>query len=265
MGLFTKVTCAICGKETRFSKIKLAGGDYICADCSHAMHFHHNDLQGVFERTKIPTGKLTLEEVKSYHEIRKQNLEQLQTFNWTDSLGLEFQIDKNSNQVIFADFFTCDNKKKLLEKNPPVFKMENLAFMHLTFSDVTTSQTVTLKETAQSQAYLILGFEDPVFDVFKVEIGKLKAKEGFFSDKVKGGKKIEKIFDTVLEMKNAAIAKAEADNVLIPANSMDSFWKMLSRAYYMGYVSSKDVKNYLSQYCGKDKNLIREIKKEYNL
>lgn len=265
MGLFSKEACAICGKETRFSKTKLADGNYICGNCLGDIHYHHNSLQGVYERTKYVLKKLTLEDVKSYLDIRKQNLEELKTFNWTESLGLEFQIDKNSNQVIFADYFTCTNKDKLLAKNPPVFKLGNLAFLHLTFSATESSQTVTGKATAESTAYLIMGFEDPVFDIFKIEIGKLKTKEGLFTAKVKGTSKIEDIFDTINEMRNVAIAEAEANNILIPANNMDSFWRALSRASFMGYVSSSEVKDYLKQYCGKDKTLIREIKAKYNI
>ena len=265
MGLFSKEACAICGKETRFSKTKLADGNYICSKCSYDEHYHHNDLQGIYARTKIPSRKLTLEEVKSYHEIRQQNLEELKTFNWTESMGLEFQIDENSKQVIFADYFTCTNKDKLLAKNPPVFKMENLAFMHVMFSEIKSSETVTLKATAESKAYLIMGFEDPVFDVFKIEIGKIKAKEGFLFDKVKGDKKIIKIMDKLNSMRDKAIEEAASKNILVPANNMDSFWTMLSRASFMGYVSSSEVKDYLKQYCGKDKTLIREIKAKYNI
>ena len=43
MGLFSKEACAICGKETRFSKTKLADGNYICSKCSYDEHYHHID------------------------------------------------------------------------------------------------------------------------------------------------------------------------------------------------------------------------------
>ena len=104
-----------------------------------------------------------------------------------------------------------------------------------------------------------------LFDVFKVEIGKIKAKEGLFFDKVKGTSKVEEIFDAISAMRNAAIAEADANGTVIPANNIDSFWTMLSRASFMGYVSSSEVKDYLKQYCGKDKTLIREIKAKYNI
>lgn len=265
MGLFSKEACAICGTETRFTKIKLAGGKYICSKCDYDMYFHHNYLQGIHENVKIPAKNLTLEQVKAYLEIRQKNLQELKTFNWTESLGLEFQIDENSNQVIFADYSTCTKQDKLLAKNPPVFKMENLAFMHLAFSETESSQTATLKATAESQASLILGFDDPVFDVFKVDIGKLKAKQGLLFDKVKGGDKIQKITDKLTDMRDRAIEAAEEAGISVPANNIDLFWKMLASSYYKGYITAKEVKDYLKQYCGNDRAMIKEIKNTYNL
>lgn len=265
MGLFSKETCVICGEETRFSKKKLAGGEYICGDCIGKMYFSHNDLQGIHASVKLPYKNLTLEQVKSCLDIRKRNLEELETFNFTESLGLEFQIDENSNQVIFTDYFTCSKREKLLEKNPPVFKMKNLAFIHIAFSETETSQTVTMKATAECKVYLILGFDDPVFDIFKIEIGKIKAKEGLFSDKIKGTDKIDRITNKIVEMRNRAIEEAEEEGISIPATDMDLFWKMLSGSYYKGYVTSKDVKEYLKQYCRNDRAMIKEIKNTYDL
>ncbi len=264
MGLFSKEACAICGKETRFSKIKLADGNYICGKCSSEIHYKHDDFQGIYDRTKLENKKMSLEEVNSYYEIRKQNLEELKNFKCSMPLGKNILIDEQSNQLVLFDYFSYTTNK-LLEKNPPIFKLKDLAFMHLAFSEIKESQTVTGKGTAESNAYLILGFEDPVFDVFKVEIGKIKAKEGLFFDKVKGTSKVEEIYDAISAMRNAAIAEAEANGTVIPANNIDSFWTMLSRASFMGYVSSSEVKDYLKQYCGKDKTLIREIKAKYNI
>ena len=71
--------------------------------------------------------------------------------------------------------------------------------------------------------------------------------------------------DKLNSMRDKAIEEAASKNILVPANNMDSFWTMLSRASFMGYVSSSEVKDYLKQYCGKDKTLIREIKAKYNI
>ena len=80
MGLFTKVPCAICGKETRFSKTKLADGNYICGNCLGDTYYAHDLFLGIRATTKLDFKKMTLEDVKACYEIRKQNLEELKNF-----------------------------------------------------------------------------------------------------------------------------------------------------------------------------------------
>lgn len=265
MGLFSKVTCSICGKQTRFSKTKLADGNYICTSCYIGSRYLADSFLGVKVGVKHDMKELTLEDVNSLYEIRRQNLNEVQNFKCTTPLGKNMVVDEDAGKIIFEDYLSYTQKKGFLKKNPYVFNVENLALIHTIFSETETSQTITGKAKAESKAYLILGFEDPVYDIVKVEIGKLTAKSGILFDKVKGVSKIEDIRNTIEKMRDKAITKAEANNVLIPANSADSFWKLLSEASYNGYVTSREVKEYLKQYCGNDRNMIKEIKATYNL
>lgn len=205
MGLFTKVTCAICGKETRFSKTKLADGNYICGNCLGETYYMHDVFQGINASTKLDYKKMTLNDIKLCYEIRKQNLSELETFKCTQPLGSNIHLDEYNHKVIFVDYFLATSQKKLLEKNPPVFKLKNLTYIDVEFSQDKESMTVTGKPTVESQAFLILKFDDPVYDSFKIEIGKLKAKSGLLFDKVTGDKKIKNILDTITAARDAAI------------------------------------------------------------
>lgn len=204
MGLFSKETCAICGKESRFSKIKLADGNYICSNCSHNSYYHHDSFIGVNDKIRDNIDN-SLADVNALYEIRKQNLTELETFKCTQSLGSNIHLDEYNHKVIFVDYFLATNQKKLLEKNPPVFKLKNLTYIDVEFSQDKESMTVTGKPTVESQAFLILKIDDPVYDSFKIEIGKLKAKSGLLFDKVKGDKKIKNILDTITAARDAAI------------------------------------------------------------
>lgn len=208
MGLFTKVTCAICGKETRFSKTKLADGNYICGNCLGETYYMHDVFQGINASTKLDYKKMTLNDIKLCYEIRKQNLEKLNDFKCSKLFGKTILVDERTKQLVFFDYFSYTRKGKMLQKNPPIFKLKDIISMRLEFSETTASQTVSGKAKAESTAYLIFEFDDPVFDVIKVEIGKIETKSGFFGDKIKGSKEIEEIVDTLNAMRNAAIAEA---------------------------------------------------------
>ena len=204
MGLFSKEACAICGKESRFSKIKLADGNNLCSNCSHNSYYHHDSFIGVNDKIRDNIDN-SLADVNALYEIRKQNLTELKTFKCTQSLGSNIHLDEYNHKVIFVDYFLATNQKKLLEKNPPVFKLKNLTYIDVEFSQDKESMTVTGKPTVESQAFLILKIDDPVYDSFKIEIGKLKAKSGLLFDKVKGDKKIKNILDTITAARDAAI------------------------------------------------------------
>lgn len=265
MGLFEKKLCAICGKKKGLFGAKLKDGNYLCFDCLSKMSFSPVLGSGIELNLKAKPSELTLDEFNEYVELRQSNLEELQDFNCTKSLCGNIQIDEDAQEIIFVDNATFSNKERLYEQNPPIFKVENLALARITLSEIETGTTITGKAKAECKVYLVVGFEDPVYDVSRIEIGKRKAKEGFLSDKVTESPDIEVLTKTIASMLDWEISICEGEDVVTPAASMDSFWRMVNRAKSRGYMSSDEIRECLKNYYGRDKAAIREIRKTYDL
>ena len=244
---------------------KLKDGNYLCGDCSAKMCYTPAPFSGIEMHRKVNQSELTLDEYHDFVELRNRNLDELNEFNCTKSLCGNIQIDEDAQEIIFIDNATFSNKERLYEVNPPVFKIENMALARTTNSEIQTGTTVTGKAKAECKVYLVAGFEDPVYDVIRIEIGKRKAKEGFLSDKVTESPDIEVLINTLSSMLEWEMSISAGEDVVTPAASMDSFWKMVNRAKIYGYMSSDEIRECLKNYYGRDKATIREIRKLYDL
>lgn len=271
MGLFDKKTCAVCGKEQRILGMKLADGNYLCSDCypkyrySESTTFMDAYKKEAKYHTHISLNDLTLEQYHALVQLREENLEELKDFQCTKSFCGIAHFDWDAAEAIFVDSSILGDKNRLYKENPPVFKMENLAFVRMTFSDKNSSVTVTGKAKAESKINLILGFDDPVYDIIYMEIGKITVKEGMFGTKTNISKDVEELMQAISDLLTWEIAWSAENDVDIPATNMDSYWRLAKKAKDRGYLSSDDIKDCLRNYYGKDRKLMREVKKMYDL
>lgn len=270
MGIFDKKTCVICGNQQRVLGVKLADGNYLCTDCYSKYHYNESfAFQDTFKKQakyheKI-SSEMTLEQYHSLVQLREKNLEELKNFNCTKSFGGIVHFDVEKGTVIFIEKTIFMDKKRLLKENPPVFKMANLGFARISTTETKESKTLTGKPMAECKILLTLGFDDPLYDIIHMEVGKITAKPGMFGVKTKKTKDIEEMIQTIEALLTWEVAWSEEYDVDIPAGSMDAYWRLAKRAKYYGYVSSGDIKAMLKNYYGKDKKLMREVKQQYGL
>ncbi|MBE5887626.1 MAG: hypothetical protein E7283_02180 [Lachnospiraceae bacterium] len=261
MGLFEKKFCAACGNEKGLFGKKLKDGNHLCKKCSSKWVYQFNGSVNI--KIKRKCSSLTLDEYNEFVEMRERNLEELQEFSRTKSLCGIMQIDEDAQEIVFIDNATFSKTEKLYEKNPPVFKAENLVLSELTYSASTEGKTITGKATLESSVYLVFAFEDPLYDVGRICIGTIKAVAGTWTDKVTESPEIKEVIDTINEMREWGLKMAlESD---IPMYSDDCFWRAVSRAQEYDYLTKYGVKDILHRRLGNDRALIRETKKKYNL
>lgn len=265
MGLFDKKFCAVCGKKKGILGIKLSDGEYLCSDCAGKFE-HFEPLLQVRANKRVNLKDLTLLQYRDQLARRENNREELQEFQADKSFCGFIQVDVDAQQLLFVENRMFENKKKLLEANPPIFKVENLAFMRLTFQDGEVETTITGKPKMETKMFLVLGFEDPVYDVLRVEIGKITAKTGMFGNvKTKTSPDAENLTKLISDMVSWEISWSADHDVLTPASDMDSYWRLARRAKDYGYITSEDITECLRNYYGKDRIRIKETKKKYGL
>lgn len=271
MGLFDKKTCAACGNKKGLLGSKLADGNYLCSNCSmkyfyiESFEFMDKNKKEAKYHTKIREDKITLEEYHKLIQLRERNLEELQNFNCTKSYGEIVHIDVDNARMIFVDKIIFENKKRLYKENPPVFKMADLAFARMTFSEDKESVSITGAAKVESKILLTLGFEDPVYDIIHMEVGRITAKSGLFGTRSKAPKDIAELMQVVGSILEWDVAWDDDCDLDVPDICMDSYWKLAKKANDHGYMSRDDLKMCLKNYYGKDKKLMREVKKKYDL
>ena len=264
MGLFDKKFCTECGKKKGLLGIKLADGNYLCADCNLKTNVTYRNSKIDMRRTAIDK-TMDIDTYRSAVAYRKVNLEKLEQFEATVSLCGVVQIDEDAQQIVFVDNSTYNNREWLYQQNPPVYNFSDLAFTRITYSSVESSTTLMGNAKAECTVYLVAGFEDPLYDVIRVEIGKITVKEGFFSDKTIVSPDIEKLTAVISSMMDWEIAWSAENDVTTPAASMDAYWRLAKRAKDEFFITDEEVKECLHNYYGKDRKLIKEIRKTYGL
>lgn len=251
MGLFDKKYCAVCGnKKGLIGGATLVDGNELCLHCAVAVDNTYIK-GGISLNLRTPMKKMDLEKYKELAELREENKEKLESFESTLCLCKVVHIDAKRREILFVDDNTFNNKKALCQENPHVFKLDDMKFYAAVGSYVTKGQTITGKETAECTQYLVAGFDDPVFDMCKMEIGKLKAVAGFFKDKIKRSPEIDRLFNVLAEG--------------VPPVDENEMWEYVSRARECGFVSKSDVRDMLEEQYGFDNKKIKEIKLRYNL
>ncbi len=264
MGLFDAKYCEICGKRKGLLGYKLADGKYLCADCA-SKYYYSEYLSNATLNKKYFPHDLTLTRYQDLVAIRDNNRFELEEFTPSKTFCGFIHIDEDAQEMVICDKSTYSNEKKRMEANPPVFKFENLAFMRLTFTQPETSTTLTGKAKAESQVKLILGFEDPLYDILCLEIGKMVTKETWRGYETKMDPEVDALLETIDAMMSWEIAWSNDHDVMTPAADMDAYWRLAARAKQLGYLTSDDIKTCLQNYYGKDRAKIREIKKTYGL
>lgn len=269
MGIFDKKTCVICGQKQRILGYKLADGNYLCSDCyskcyyNESFAFQDNNKKEAKYHKHIQN--LTLEQYRSLVQLREENLEELRNFNATKSFCGIVHFDVEKGTAIFVDKVILADKKRLYKENPPVFRMSNLAFARVSTSEIKESKTLTGKPRAECKILLTLGFEDPLYDIIHMEVGKIVSKPGMFGIKTSAPKDLEEMMQTIEALVNWEVAWSEEYDVDIPASSMDTYWRLAKRAKDYGYLTSSDINTCLKNYYGRDRKLMREVKKQYGL
>ncbi len=261
--LFTKKTCDSCGKKVGLFGCRLSDGNTLCAECKDKMYYTPGPFSEIEWNVKFTAKDVSFQQYNEYVAIRQKNLEDLQDFNATISLCGNIHLDEDAQELVFVSNDIFNNKAKLYADNPPVFRMKDLGMARITTSEIRTSETITGKAQAECTVYLVIGFEDPIYDVFRVKIGERKAKEGFFSDKVTESPDIQALKDKLSDMLNWEIDISNNEGADNAVTSMDSYWRMVRRALDMKYMTSDEVTDCLREYYGRDKTTIRAIRKNY--
>lgn len=265
MGLFDAKLCAECGRKKGLFGTKLSDGQYLCGDCATAFT-HFEPLSQIKFNQKVQLKELNLVQYQDQLARRRNNLEELEDFSATKSFCGFIQIDEDTQQLLFVEDRTFRNEKKLREINPPIFKIENLAFMRLTFQDGEVETGITGKPKMESKVFMVLGFEDPIYDVIRLEIGKITSKTGMFGGvKTKVSPDIDALTKTISDMMSWEISWSADHDVVTPASDMDAYWRLAKRAKDYGYITTEDITECLRSYYGKDRIKIREVKKLYKL
>ena len=265
MGLFDKKICAVCGKKKGLFGTKLSDGQYLCGDCTDAFT-HFEPLSQIKFNQKIQLKDLSLVEYQDQLARRRNNLAELDEFSATKSFCGFIQIDEDAQQILFVEDRVFKNEKKLKEVNPPIFKIENLAFIRMTFQDGDVETTLTGKPMLESKVFLVMGFEDPIYDVIRVEVGKITSKTGLFGNvKTKTSPDIDALTKTISGMMDWEISWSADHDIVTPAADMDAYWRLAKRAKDYGYITGEDITECLRNYYGKDRIKIREIKKQYKM
>lgn len=263
MGLFEKKYCAVCGGKKGLFGYKLTDGNYLCRKCEQK--YWYSTFGATYNR-KFATKDLVLEQYNALVEHREANLEELQEFHPTASYRGIVHIDEDALEMIIADQSVVNNKKLLLADNPPVFKMENLVFAIPTFGkDEETKDMNGNVKKIERKVYLVLAFEDPVYDILHLEIGKIVTKSGLFSIKSSMTPEITEMLNKIGTLMDGEVSWLDEEGELTPMANMDTYWRLLVRARNCNFLSSEDVRSCLHKYCGKDRKLMREIQKTYGL
>lgn len=263
--LFTKTTCDSCGKKVGLFGCRLTDGHALCSECKDKMYYTPGFLSSIEWNVKLEARDVTFQQYNEFVAMRQKNLEDLQDFNATISLCGTVHLDEDAQELVFVDEDIFNNKAKLYAANPPVFKMKDFAMGRITTSEIRTSETMTGKAKAECTVYLVIGFEDPIYDVLRVKIGERKAKEGFFTDKVTESPDIQVLKNKLEDMLNWETAISNEEGTDNAITSMDSYWRMVSRARVKNYMTSDEVTDCLKEHYGRDKATIREVRKIYGL
>lgn len=271
MGLFDKKTCAICGEKKGLLGKYLADGNCLCGKCAKKHSFTESFKMGdllnkTVEYKERKVSEFTLDEYKALVAAREKNLEELQVFERTACYCNVVQIDEDARELIFIDSHIFNNKKRLLEENPPIFKTENLSFARLVVAEAEKTEKLSGEiKKLESQIHLVLGFEDPLYDIIRVEVGKITTKNGLFSIKTSVSPEVEEMMEKLNSIMDWEVSWSTENDVMTPANSMDAYWKLAKRAKDYGFITKDDIRDCLHNYYGRDRKLMREVKKMYNL
>lgn len=113
MGLFDKKFCDICGDKVNMLTQKKLSDGFLCSDCKHKLG---SFTSGWKQRT--------VDDVKRHLELREQNKQKYQQFNYSATAGgsnSSIQVDFN-NRWFFFDIKNRDNKNG----NPQIFDFSQL-------------------------------------------------------------------------------------------------------------------------------------------
>lgn len=270
MGLFDKKICAVCGAKKGLLGAKLKDGIYLCSDCSVKHSFYESYAAKDFFKKNVSyrqklLSDMTFDEYKDLVAARDENLEELKEFCRTSSYCKVVQIDEDAREMVFIDSMIFDDQKRLFKENPPVFKTENLSFARLTFSKAEETKSLTGNVKLQSTIHLVLGFVDPLYDIIRIELGKLTVKSGFFGTKSSMTPEVSELMDKIASILNWEVSWSVENDVMTPATDMDAYWTLAKRARLYGYLTDEDIRACLQNYYGRDRKKLREVKKTYGL
>lgn len=265
MGLFDKKFCKACGEKKGLFGEKLKDGNYLCSKCSskHVFPFSYAPANVTYRHK--PLSELTFDEYESLVAERDNNREELQEFCRTNSYCKSIQIDEDAREMVFISDADFENQKQLIKFNPPIFKTENLSFARVTFSENEESTTLSGKAKVESKIYLVLGFVDPLYDIIRIEVGKLTVKSGFFGTKTSVPPELDKLMAKLSEILSWEVSWSAENDVMTPAVDMDAYWRLAKKAKDYGYLTAEDIRTCLHNYYGRDRKMLREAKKMYGL
>lgn len=109
MGFFdAKVICAVCNKETGLNRYRIANKEWICPSCFKDAGFKK---VGVMDK---PIQKMTVEDVRNAIKAKKENDDELSTFNPTKKISTFVEFDDNQKKwLILSPILGKRDKSKV--------------------------------------------------------------------------------------------------------------------------------------------------------
>lgn len=268
MGLFDAKNCAVCGEKKGLLGVKLIDGNYLCNRCAkkHTYSPSFSLLAGEINFRERKLSDLSLMEYNSLVARRATNLEELKNFDRSARYCDVVHIDEDAREIVFVDNAIFQNKEKLYKENPPVFKTENLAFARMTIAESEKTEKLSGEiKKLESKIHLVLGFEDPLYDIIRVEIGKITTKNGLFTIKSSVSPEVEDLLEKLGSIMEWEVSWSAENDVMTPASDMDAYWRFAKKARDYGYLTKADIRDCLHSYYGRDRHAMREVKKKYDL
>lgn len=168
MELFKEINCTVCGKKTKMlSRIKLADGNYVCADCqAHSPHYMYESI----------TGNYTLTDYKKFLEYIEYSSNVLRPIFHETHKYYSLHIDTENNLFYIGNY---------IDKNTLFLQLCNIIDFDLVFSPEKIKEGL-IGDKVQGKVLFKIKMQDPYF--YYEEIldysAKAKAKKTFFGSNI---------------------------------------------------------------------------------
>lgn len=237
MGLFDKKICSVCNKKAGMLRTTLCDGTYLCPDCAYDLIMpEKKDGANFYANFRLED--LDLKAVQALVEQRKRNQDNVKKFTCTKSLGDYFHIDMPNGMMVFTDKYNL-RKNKITCGNPPIFFFDSLCLYHPIIVAAEEHSSFT-GNVVECKINMVLGFNDPVYDIISVPIGIMKTKQGLFKTKTDMPPILEDALITCGEMREALNNWATEKGEYAAGAGKELLKKLVYRAKDLGILTADE-------------------------